>query len=207
MIKNILWDFDGVILDSLAVRDYGFREIFKNFEKEDVEKLIAYHQQNGGLSRFHKIKYFFEEIIHQPIDDNGIECCAREFSEIMRRELSNPQYLIQETMTFISSHYQQIRFFIASGSENNELNFLCHKLGIAQYFSAIYGSPTPKVDLVAKILFSHDCDPRECILIGDSINDYDAAKTHEVAFYGYNNASLQGISERYIKTFRDIPLY
>lgn len=91
MIKNILWDFDGVILDSLAVRDYGFREIFKNFEIEDVEKLIVYHQQNGGLSRFHKIKYFFEEIIHQPIDDNGIEYYAREFSEIMRVKITNAQ--------------------------------------------------------------------------------------------------------------------
>ena len=27
MIKNILWDFDGVILDSMPVREYGFRKI------------------------------------------------------------------------------------------------------------------------------------------------------------------------------------
>lgn len=56
--KNILWDFDGVILDSLAVRDYGFREIFKDFDKAAVEKLIEYHSINSGLSRFHKIRYF-----------------------------------------------------------------------------------------------------------------------------------------------------
>lgn len=31
MISNILWDFDGVIIDSLAIRDYGFREIFSLF--------------------------------------------------------------------------------------------------------------------------------------------------------------------------------
>ncbi len=63
MIKNILWDFDGVIIDSLAVRDYGFREIFKEFDKVLVEKLIKYHSINGGLSRFHKIRYFFNEIL------------------------------------------------------------------------------------------------------------------------------------------------
>ncbi|EIB46266.1 hypothetical protein cje146_07665 [Campylobacter jejuni subsp. jejuni 2008-894] len=33
MIKNILWDFDGVIVDSLTIRDYGFREILKKLIK------------------------------------------------------------------------------------------------------------------------------------------------------------------------------
>ena len=40
MIKNILWDFDGVILDSMKIRDWGFREIFKDFDKNAVEKLV-----------------------------------------------------------------------------------------------------------------------------------------------------------------------
>lgn len=40
MISNILWDFDGVIIDSLTIRDYGFREIFRSFDNEDIEKLI-----------------------------------------------------------------------------------------------------------------------------------------------------------------------
>ena len=42
-IKTILWDFDGVILDSMAVRDWGFKEIFKDFSKEQVIKLLEYH--------------------------------------------------------------------------------------------------------------------------------------------------------------------
>ena len=51
MIKNILWDFDGVILDSMQVRDYGFRKIFEEHSHEQVEKLIKYHRTNGGWSR------------------------------------------------------------------------------------------------------------------------------------------------------------
>ena len=37
LIKTIFWDFDGVILDSMPIRDYGFREIFKEFDKELVD--------------------------------------------------------------------------------------------------------------------------------------------------------------------------
>ena len=40
MIKNILFDFDGVILDSMPVRDFGFREIFKEFDKELLHNKI-----------------------------------------------------------------------------------------------------------------------------------------------------------------------
>ena len=63
MIENILWDFDGVILDSMKIRDWGFKEIFKSFKKRDIDKLIDYHNLNGGLSRYVKIRYFYEEIL------------------------------------------------------------------------------------------------------------------------------------------------
>ena len=36
-IKTIFWDFDGVILDSMPIRDYGFAKIFKEFDKELVD--------------------------------------------------------------------------------------------------------------------------------------------------------------------------
>ena len=63
MIKTVLWDFDGVIIDSMKVRDWGFEEIFKDYDQELIDKLLAFHRKNGGLSRYVKIRYFFEELI------------------------------------------------------------------------------------------------------------------------------------------------
>ncbi|MCH5322634.1 MAG: hypothetical protein J1E31_03515 [Helicobacter sp.] len=45
--------------------------------------------------------------------------------------------------------------------------------------------------------------PQETILIGDSINDYEAANANHIDFYGYNNISLKQHSKRYIVSFRD----
>ena len=42
-INNILWDFDGVILDSMQVRDFGFRQIFNKFDKNKVLLEIFLH--------------------------------------------------------------------------------------------------------------------------------------------------------------------
>ncbi|HEG3340327.1 haloacid dehalogenase [Campylobacter jejuni] len=201
MIKNILWDFDGVIIDSLAIRDYGFREILKNFDKDLVEKLIIYHQTNGGLSRFHKIKYFFNEILKRNIDDKEIQNYASKFSLIMKEELVKSKYLILDSVNFIQKNYKKYNFHIVSGSEHNELNFLCQKLQIRQYFHSIHGSPTPKIELVKNLLFQENYKKHETILIGDSINDFEAAKLNQIDFYGYNNPRLKDISKVYVEKF------
>ena len=72
MIKNILFDFDGVILDSMPIRDYGFKKIFKAFDDDLVNKLLEYHNQNGGLSRYVKIKYFYNKLLKQEILEEKI---------------------------------------------------------------------------------------------------------------------------------------
>ena len=59
MIKNIIFDFDGVVLDSVPVKTEAFIKLFQSYEKQHVDKLIEYHLKNGGKSRYLKIKYFY----------------------------------------------------------------------------------------------------------------------------------------------------
>ena len=87
MIKNILFDFDGVIIDSMPIREAGFRLIFQDFDKYLVDKLIDYHNQNGGLSRYVKIDFFFNNILKKPIKKNQSFSYAKSFSDIMKKEL------------------------------------------------------------------------------------------------------------------------
>lgn len=201
MIKNILWDFDGVILDSMPIRDYGFRKIFENYSKELVEEFIKYHRINGGLSRFHKIKYFYNELLGKEIDKIEINNYAGKFSLIMKEQLVNPKYLISDSVYFIKKNYKNYNFHIVSGSEHNELNYLCAKLGLTKYFISINGSPTPKNDLVKNLILKEKYDKNQTILIGDSINDYEASKINSIKFYGFNNKELENKSYKYIINF------
>ena len=63
MIKTIFWDFDGVIIDSMKIKGDGFIELFENYNLEQVRLLEKYHYANGGISRFDKIKYFYNQIL------------------------------------------------------------------------------------------------------------------------------------------------
>jgi beta-phosphoglucomutase-like phosphatase (HAD superfamily) len=74
LIKTIFWDFDGVILDSMPIRDFGFVKIFEDFDKELVDKLLEYHTLNGGLSRYVKIRYFYNTLLNVEVSDEKAVC-------------------------------------------------------------------------------------------------------------------------------------
>ena len=58
--------------------------------------------------------------------------------------------------------------------------------------------------LVKNILKNNRYAAQETVLIGDSINDYEAARANEVAFFGFNKIELEKISDKYIVDYNNI---
>jgi phosphoglycolate phosphatase-like HAD superfamily hydrolase len=199
--KVFFWDFDGVLLNSNAVRDRGFIEVLKDYPESEVQQLLEFHQRNGGLSRYVKFRYFFEEVRGESISEEQVKEWAQRFSFIMKKLLVNPELLIEESVAFVEKHHANFPMHIVSGSDGNELRYLCDRLNIARYFVSIHGSPTPKKQLVRDVLNSYQYPKSDCLLIGDSINDYEAAEYNGISFYGYNNPTLK--SKNYINAFND----
>lgn len=200
MIKHIIWDFDGVILNSNKVRDLGFERVLKDYPAEQVQQLLAFHRTNGGLSRYIKFEYFFTEVRKEAVKKNKVIQLSAKFSEIMRALLVNPNLLIADTINFIKKYHKQYQMHIASGSDENELRFLCERLGIKNYFISIHGSPLPKTMIVNNILQTYKYSNEETCLIGDSRNDIEAAMSNEISFYGYNNLALKS-EGKYLKDY------
>lgn len=203
-IRCILWDFDGVILDSMSVRDLGFVRVLSGFSDADVQKLLIYHRENGGLSRYHKFRYFFEKILGREISIDEVNEYAASFSKIMKELLVDPKNLIEDAVGFIRNNHLQYEFHIVSGSDQEELRYLCSQLNISQYFKSISGSPTPKTRIVKDLISTLPFDLSEICLIGDSKNDAEAALLNHIAFYGYNNPVLKETSQGYIESFSKI---
>lgn len=191
MIKVIFWDFDGVILASNEIRNKGFETVLKDFPKEEVDNLLSFHRQNGGLSRYVKFRYFFEEIKGEKISEEEINDWAAKFSVIMLNSLRDKSLLIRETNNFIQENYHNYQMHIVSGSDQTELRALCKSLEIDHFFNSIHGSPTPKNDLVKMIIEEHNYNPAYGILIGDSINDYQAAEVNDLYFQAFGNEELE----------------
>ncbi|HIP13077.1 MAG TPA: HAD family hydrolase [Arcobacter sp.] len=203
MIKNIIFDFDGVILDSIPVKTEGFKILFNKYGKDASDELVEFHLKNGGKSRYLKIRYFFEKILEKKITEKEILSFAKKYSEITKVELAKDNYIIEDTFEFIKKNYNNYNMHIASGADEKDLHYICNELCFNKYFHSIYGSPTEKKDIVKHIMNTFNIEERETILIGDSINDYEAAKSNNITFFGYNNDSFKGLYN-YIDTFKEI---
>jgi len=194
--KLILWDFDGVIIDSNEIREYGFNLVLKKYSTKQKQDLISFHRLNGGLSRYVKFRYFFEEILKKPISENEVNLLANQFSSIMRERLVDTSLLIPETIKYIEELFNlKKEMHIVSGSDNNELIELCSKINVDKYFKTISGSPTPKNELVNRIITRDNLKLSDICLIGDAVNDFDAAKTNGITFFGYNNTKLKNLDQ------------
>ena len=118
----ILWDFDGVILNSNEVRTLGFQKVLNDFPEEQVQRLLKFHEQNGGLSRYVKFRYFYEEILKTSITRSQVNELAGRFSEIMLQLLTDKSLLIQSTLKFINKmHTTNKEMHIVSGADGKEL--------------------------------------------------------------------------------------
>jgi histidinol phosphatase-like enzyme len=72
---------------------------------------------------------------------------------------------------------------VVSGSDDVEFKGLCKCLEVEQFFISINGSLSPKTELVRNIIINGDINVSEYCLIGDTINDYHAAKNNSFQFF------------------------
>lgn len=188
-------------MDSMPVRDKGFEVVLDKYPREEIDQLMKFHRENGGLSRYVKFRYFFEEIKKQEVSEEEVQKYADLFSEVMLKHLIDESLLIADAIEFTRKNHPRYPMHVVSGSDQEELRHICRELGIENYFISIHGSPIPKKQLVKDLLGSNGYDPVETILIGDSINDYDAARVNGITFYGYNNPEIRKVSNNYIEKF------
>ena len=71
-ISHFIFDFDGVIADSVQVKTSAFAELYRPFGNDVIQKVILHHEANGGISRFEKIKIYHESFLNRSINDKEI---------------------------------------------------------------------------------------------------------------------------------------
>jgi phosphoglycolate phosphatase-like HAD superfamily hydrolase len=202
--KVILWDFDGVILDSMPIRGHGFEAILENYPAEQVAKLMEFHENNGGLSRYVKFRYFFEKIRGEKISEEQILELANQFTIIMLGLLLDEKLIIKDSVNYIKHNTKAQEMHIVSGSDGVELKQICEFHGLSDFFKTINGSPTPKNELVKQLTSRKGYTAEDFVLIGDSLNDLEAAQINGIDFCGYNNPNLQSKNALYIELFQNI---
>ena len=56
MIKTIFFDFDGVLAESVQVKSQAYYDLYLPYGEETAGKVLQHHIDNGGVSRYEKLK-------------------------------------------------------------------------------------------------------------------------------------------------------
>lgn len=151
---TVIFDCDGVILDSNKVKTDAFSKVAKPFGAEATEALVNYHLANGGVSRYKKFSYFIEEILplHRSIFKNDSE------GELHQKLISEFQNTVLEGLLNcdISEGLHQLRaltpdsrWMVVSGGDQSELRKVFQLRDLDYLFeSGIFGSPLDKYMIV-----------------------------------------------------------
>jgi phosphoglycolate phosphatase-like HAD superfamily hydrolase len=182
MIKSIVFDFDGVILESADIKTEAFSILFSKYP-DHVEKIVKLHIDNAGISRFEKFKIIYRDYIGQTIKGEVLVQLGNQFSSIIYEKILCCPF-VPGAYEFLKNNYGTYRFHVASSTPEYELRDIIKQRNIHKFFSSIHGSPETKCQLLQKIVFENNYKSREIIFVGDSKEDYLGAKEASVPFIG-----------------------
>lgn len=181
MIKNILFDFDGVLVESVQVKTKAFEQLYLPYGKEIADRVVEHHEANGGVSRFEKFRLYSGEWLGEATDDTQIESLARKFSDLVLEAVVAADW-VPGADVFLKQYASNYQSWIITGTPTEEIQIILNRRAISQHFIEAFGSPTKKPDWVAHIIQEYGILPNETVFIGDALSDYEAATAHQLNF-------------------------
>ncbi len=170
---TLVFDCDGVVLNSNRVKTDAFYQAALPYGKAAAQRLVDYHVQNGGISRYAKFAYFMEHLIEPGLAGPVLEELLSRYAAEVHEGLLNCE--IAPGLQALRKSTAHTRWFIVSGGDQSELREVFAARGIASLFDGgVFGSPDTKDDILLRELNNQNIQ-MPSLFLGDSKYDYQAA--------------------------------
>jgi phosphoglycolate phosphatase-like HAD superfamily hydrolase len=192
MISTIIFDFDGVIVDSVDIKAQAFCHLFRKQPQEIRRQISDLHMNHAGMPRREKFRIIYKEFLNQPVTAVELEQLSVKFSQFCVDKIVKVPY-VGGAFEFISQYHRTYDLFIASSAPESELRDIVNRRGIDGFFKGVFGTPRTKLDNCRAILRQNQLLPQHVAFIGDSISDLEVARqcgTHFIARIDENSKDL-----------------
>ena len=182
--KTIIFDCDGVIFNSNKIKTDGFYETTKKYGEKYAKKLVQFHINNGGMSRYKKYNYFFTKILNKKIQKEEFDKLLNDYSLYLRKELISCDltYNFHKLIMKLTNK----KLIVVSGGQEEDLKQLFSYRKIDKYFKgSIFGSPLNKEDIFKREIKNNNI-LFPAIYLGDSKYDYESSIKHNIDFIFVN---------------------
>ena len=176
-----IFDFDGVIKDSVKVKSEAFVQLYASEGKDFQAKVEEYHLANGGVSRYVKFKVW-NEWLGRSTSEQAIEELAKKFAQLVVDNVVASPFVVG-ALEALKSASENALTFIATGTPDNEINLILNQLELRGFFHEVHGTSRKKATIVNDILERFHLTPSEVIFIGDAQTDYKAALDNGIDFF------------------------
>lgn len=202
-MKYLVYDFNGTILDDVDV-----------CVKAENKTIEHFHLDRPPLSREEYLKLFTFPVKHY-YELVGFDWNVNPYEEVGQywfnwyRELRN-EYRVFDGVEEIleENHRKGLKNILLSASSLVELKKQLDELGIAQYFDEVLGIDNiyagSKIDVALKWIA--DKDPKECLMIGDTLHDLETARAMGIdcVLVANGHQDRETLEEHYDKVVDDI---
>ena len=191
----LIFDFDGVLVDSVEVKTEAFSAMYADYGDEVRIKVIDHHRKHGGMSRYEKFQFYHLNFLGKKLNNKEVENLASQFSElVIDKVVMSPE--IAGAERFLQKHCVGNKVsVINSATPTDEIKKIIKQRGLAKYFTTIVGSPASKIDNLNYLMKLQNKSAKECLFFGDAKTDFDAAKEYGVDFIGIGDSIKKIIKE------------
>lgn len=198
--RVIALDFDGTIIESVGIKDEAFRVLFAAYPK-CFDQIIQYHLQHNATIRFEKFEYIFTKILNLPYTDEIKDELNERFSQLVFDEIVSCPY-VNGALEFLEHFKNNTPLYLISMSPEEELLKILQARELTSYFKKIYASGWKKKDAIADILKRENIAADEAVYVGDTEEDYQAAKIMNVSFIARDSG--KSFSDPDVRIFKEL---
>jgi phosphoglycolate phosphatase len=180
---NIIFDFDGTIVDTYSLIKDEVKILIKKYSHEDIKFKDLKEYGFNKLIKKAKVRFW------------NIPRITLKLKKLVNENINNVD-IKKEIDVVIRKLSEKNTLYLVSGNSKNNIVKTLEKLNMLKYFKLIYADATlfGKDRLLKKLLKKEKLDVKNCIYIGDEDRDVEACKNINMKIisvtWGYNSKKL-----------------
>jgi len=197
--RALVFDFDGTLVDSNAIKWRAFEKCFTEFPDRH-EEIFKYCQGNNHITRGDKFRHVYETILKIPYTPTIEADLHERFAAATESQIiAAPE--IPGTARFLAGVMRSHITALLSSTPHDTLLYILSERGWKDYFEVIKGGPVDKAGWLTTFQDQYKIGKHEMVVFGDTIEDARSAGSAGSAFIAVGEGGIGIGAHQWIPDF------